>query len=143
MKKREFFKRLLGITAAAVVAPKVLLAEEEEPVAVDPKSMKSYVSSIDFLDQREVLDDRMYHGMIRRILSISDHYATLVVSGLYLRSGDFVQIYREGKKIGTVYYVQSVSNFGESQNVRILSNTPDKMNIVLNDMVVQFASSYA
>ena len=28
MKKRDFFKRLLGITAAAVVAPKALLADE-------------------------------------------------------------------------------------------------------------------
>ena len=72
MKKREFFKRLLGVGVAAVVAPEVLLAEEKrskpvvsgtimqqsiglfEPSSVtvfgdgNGKMIKAYVSDIEF-----------------------------------------------------------------------------------------------
>jgi hypothetical protein len=68
MKKRDFFKRLLGITAAAVVAPKALLAEEETLVATyshvpessglyEPSAVtRSYVSSVDMFSHKEMMD---------------------------------------------------------------------------------------
>lgn len=56
MKKREFFKRLFGVGVAAIVAPKALLAEEtpQEVVVGDSTTVKRYVSSIEFLDKREI-----------------------------------------------------------------------------------------
>ena len=146
MKKREFFKRLLGITAAAVVAPKVLLAEEE-PIAVDPKSMKSYVSSIDFLDQREALPsfpNRMGNN-VEEVISCNESVAEVYCKTPALRVGDGITIKRNGKPIGTVCMVTGFSKFpGEDMyRVRFRSAYPKDLDVKKGDFLAIQFSAYA
>lgn len=146
MKKREFFKRLLGITAAAVVAPKVLLAEEE-PLAVDPKSMKSYVSSIDFLDQREELPsfpNRMGSN-VEEVISCNESVAEVYCKTPVLRLGDCITIRRGGKPIGTVSMVTGFSKFpGEDMyRVRFRSAFPKDLDVKKGDFLEIKANAYA
>jgi len=146
MKKREFFKRLLGITAAAMVAPKVLLAEEE-PLAVDPKSMKSYGSSIDFLDQREALPsfpNRMGSN-VEDVISCSGTTAEVFCKTPSLRLGDCITIQRNGQTIGLVSVVIGFSKFpGEDMyRVRFRSAFPKDLDVKKDDFLEIKANAYA
>lgn len=147
MKKREFFKRLLGITAASVVAPKALLAEEET-LPVDKDSVKSYVSSIDLIDEREVA--KYSHRPIPRdcveeVISCNENSAEVYCKTPFLRMRDVMQIERNGKPIGTYNVVTGFSKLPgeEMYRVRFISAYTKGLDVKKGDFLVSVASAYA
>ena len=146
MKKREFFKRLFGVGVAAIVAPEVLLAEEK-PVTVDPKSLKSYVSSIDFLDQRDTLPTipNRIGSNVEEVISCNESVAEVYCKTFCLRIGDCVTIIRGSKPIGTINMVTGFSKFpGEDMyRVRFRSAYPKDLDVKRGDFLAIQFSAYA
>lgn len=146
MKKREFFKRLLGITAAAVVAPKALLAEEEV-LPVDKASVKSYVSSIDFIDQREVAKYShrpMIGEYVEDVISCNESTAEVFCKTSFLRMRDVIKIQRDGNQIGSFSMVTGFSKLpGEDMyRVRFRSATQRDFDVKKGDFLELLANSY-
>ena len=147
MKRADFFKRLLGITAAAVVAPKALLAEEEA-LPVDKDSVKSYVSSIDFIDQREVAKYShrpMIGEYVEDVISCNESTAEVFCKTSFLRMLDVIQIERGDKPIGTEIVIMGFSKLpGEDMyRVRLRSMYPKGLDVQKGDFLVVLSNAYA
>lgn len=131
MKKREFFKRLLGITAAAVVAPKVLLAEEtpKEVVVGDSRSFNGlYEPST--LTTGSVNTDK--DGTIVEIVYHESIEACAIVLGQKIRVGDIVLLRKNNLHQARVVSVMTYVNknpeiMGVSQRISIRSIVGEKI----------------
>ena len=146
MKKREFFKRLLGITAAAVVAPKALLAEEET-LPVDKASVKSYVSSIDFIDQREVvMGDSIYRGYVavQEVVYHELPQSCFIAYGNKIRTGDVISIDGGLSRVQNVitYANKNHETMGVSQRITVRSIKNKPIYIRKGDYLLVEFSSY-
>ena len=125
MKKREFFKRLLGITAAAVVAPKVLLAEEEPTKVVVGDSVWGHKSS-HMVFQRFNGDpccqviDVPYH----ELLGTEYKSTCVIVSGDIMLTGSVIYLARNSA-VFTVIKVDKVSE-SPSNSQKILIEPVEK-----------------
>lgn len=125
MKKREFLKRLLGVTAAAVVAPKVLLAEEE-PTKVD---------------KREII----YGVCVEEVISCGDGSAEVFCNSTFLRLRDLIEVRRDGKTVGLFSMVIGFSKMpGEKMyRVRLRSVQSQYLDVKKGDFLAVKSNAYA
>ena len=145
MKKREFLKRLLGITSAAVVAPKVLLAEEEPKKVVvgDSRSFGEIPKPNPVTKSYGNYGND--GGYVEDVISCSGTTAEVFCKTPSLRLGDCITIKREGKPIGTVCMVTGFSKFpGEDMyRVRFRSAFPKDLDVKKDDFLEIKANAYA
>lgn len=125
MKKREFFKRLLGITAAAVVAPKVLLAEETPKEVVVGDSTWEHKSSYKVRHRFKgdpccLVIDVPYH----ELLGTGYKSTCVVVSGDIMLPGSVIYLARNSA-VFTVIKVDKVSE-SPSNSQKILIEPVEK-----------------
>lgn len=145
MKKREFFKRLLGITAAAVVAPKVLLAEEEPKKVVvgDSRSFGEIPKPNPVTKSYGNYGND--GGYVEDVISCSGGTAEVFCKTPSLRLGDFIEIKRNGQNIGLGSMVIGFSKMpGEEMfRVRFRSAYPKELDVKSGDFLAIQFSAYA
>lgn len=113
MKKREFFKRLLGITAAAVVAPKVLLAEEE------PKKVIVGDSTFRWWWSHKVGDRMIGVDCVEEVISCNGETAEVYCKTPFLMAGSIISIERDGVNIDGRYLVIRLLRLSEEEMYRV------------------------
>lgn len=150
MKKREFFKRLLGITAAAVVAPKVLLAEEtpKEVVVGDSLSFNglyepsTLTTGSGNTDERELFRRGDY---VQEVISCDGSIAEVYCDSNLLRVGDIVEVWRTPRTVSGIHIVTSVSNLPGEKFIRMKIVTAKRgdLDVKRGDFLVVKANAYA
>lgn len=140
MKKREFFKRLLGITAAAVVAPKVLLAEEEAKEVFHSNNQYSIGKRWYDSSEKQILPTGV---RVKEVISCDMSTAIVLSDFSFLRVGDIVNVWREGKNSRDFSMVTAISSMGlGSFSVRISSAQRGNLDVKEGDILRVMANSF-
>jgi len=134
MKKRDFFKRLLGITAAAVVAPKALLADET------PKE----VLVGDSITQTRTRYFPQAGDYVEGVIYCGSSVAEVNCENNYLRVGDVIRIERNGSFVGPACFVTFTGKDKNSNltRVRFMSAKYGELSVEKLDFLVVLATAY-
>lgn len=150
MKKREFFKRLLGITAAAVVAPKVLLAEEtpKEVVVGDSRSFNGLYEPSTLTTGSGNTDERVSqitdYSRVLDVKSCNGSSAEVYCNNNLPKVGDVIDVWRDGKIIGLFSMVTQFVEFPKGEiMIRLSCAKRGELDVKKGDFLVRKANAYA